>query len=86
MIQKIKAPVTVISAYNHKSGQYNVLALKWDGETHKISKLGYRHSFKQGTTRYHVFSVSSDTAFFKLLLNTDNLSWQLEEISDGIPD
>jgi hypothetical protein len=85
MIQKIKAPVTVITVYNHKTHQVVPEILKWDGKTYRISQIGYHHQYRQGRTLFHVFSVSSTELFFKLLLNTDNLHWELEEIADGLP-
>lgn len=82
MIQKIKAPVSVNSLYDHKKRLFRPLALLWEGKTHKISTLGYHHAFRSGKTLFHVFSVASDSLFFKLSFNTEFLSWELEEVSD----
>jgi hypothetical protein len=83
VITKIKAPVSVNCLYNHKKRDFRPLAVLWEGRTHKISKLGYHHAFRDGKTLLHVFSVASETLFFKLVLDTDSLSWEVEEISDG---
>jgi len=56
----------------------------WKGRNYTIIKVGLHHSFREGKILYHVFSVITDTLFLKLKLNTDNLLWKLEEISDGI--
>lgn len=55
----------------------------WKGRNYIISKIGLHHTFRGGRTLYHIFSVVSDTLFFKLRLNTDSLIWKLTEISDG---
>ncbi len=86
MIQKIKAPITVISIFNHQKRSVIPAVLKWDGKIYKIKKVGFHHSFRQGRTLFHTFSVSSNDTFFKIVLNTDTLFWELEEISDGLPD
>ena len=86
MIQKIKAPITVITIFNHQKRQVTPVLVKWDGKTYKIKNVGFQHTFRQGRTLYHVFSVTSEDLFFKIVLNTDNLHWELEELSDGLTD
>ena len=86
MIQKIKAPVTVISIYKHRQNKAFPLALYWEGRKFKIRNVDLHHSYKKGKILYHVFSVSSKNHYFRLALNTSNLFWTLEEVSDGIPD
>lgn len=55
----------------------------WKGENYTISNIGLHHLFREGRVLYHVFSVLTGTVFMRLRLNTDNLSWRLEEISDS---
>ena len=86
MITKIKAPVSVISVYDHKKRAFRPSAVIWEGHRHKIVKLGYHHAFRTGKTLFHVFSATSETVYFRLALNTDNLSCEVEEISDGQAD
>ncbi|MFH1295367.1 MAG: hypothetical protein ABIH84_02200, partial [bacterium] len=60
-------------------------ALKWDGEVKKITTIDLHHSYRTGRTLFHVFSVATKGAFFKLILNTDNLFWEVAEVScDGV--
>lgn len=54
----------------------------FEGREHLITKLGYHHVFRAGRTLFHVFSVASKTMFFRLVLNTETLSWTLEEVAD----
>lgn len=86
MIQKVSEPVSVYLSYNHFKHQVLPHWVSWRGRMHEIKKLGLHHTFRKGRTLYHVFSVASSTLFFRLVLNSENLHWQIEEISDGLPD
>ena len=84
MIQDIKAPITVYTAFNHRKNKAFPFSLKWDGRTYKIQSVDLHHTYKSGATLFHVFSVSTEAMSFKLVLNTSNLFWMVEQISDGI--
>ncbi len=79
MIQRISEPVDVVF---HKIP----ISVTWSGRTYPIIKLGLHHTYREGIVRHHIFSVVSQDLFFRLNLNADNLSWTLEEVSDGLPD
>lgn len=55
----------------------------WQGRTYTITKVGLHHPMRKGRTLFHIFSVTDDTTFFRLSLDTDSLLWTLEEIEDG---
>lgn len=59
--------------------------VKWKNKIYKIEKVGLHHTFREGRTLYHAFSVVTKTLFFRIVLDTDTLNWKLEEISDGLP-
>jgi hypothetical protein len=86
MLEKVSVPVSVSLSFDSKTRKVSPKALVWNGRLYSIVKIGLHHTFRQGRTLYHVFSVASKTLFFRLVLNTDNLHWRLEEISDGLPD
>ena len=77
---KLDAPVTVIFGYDARKSVVKPLIIKWDGREYKIIKIGFHHTYREGRTLFHVFSVASTTAFFRLILNTDNLFWRLTEV------
>lgn len=79
MIQIISEPVEVTFAKIP-------LSVTWAHRTYPVIKLGLHHTYRDGATRHHVFSVVSHDLFFRLNLNTDTLNWTLEEVSDGLPD
>lgn len=83
MTEKINEPVSVYLVSDVEKKRVYPKALIWRKRYYPISKVGLKHSFYQGEVLYHVFSVLSQTLFLKLVLNTENLNWYLEEISDG---
>ena len=86
MIEKLSLPVSVGITFDHTKRKVIPKWVLWEGKLYPVEKMGLHHTFRQGRTLYHVFSVASKTLFFRLVLNTDTLAWRLEEISDGAPD
>lgn len=83
MIQRLKAPVSVLLAYDHKKRKAYPRDLIWDGHHYPVTKIGMSYHKRVGRTLYHIFSVLGGSLYFKLVLNTDTLNWELEEIDDG---
>lgn len=83
MIQKLQTPVSVTSSFDHHSRQVFPTEVLFEGRTYIIYKVGFHHTYREGRTLYHVFSVAASSLFFRLVLNTDNLFWTLEEVADG---
>lgn len=86
MIQSLSEPVSVTTSYNHLKKEIRPVSLSWAGRIYPVLRVGLRHTYRQGATRYHVFSVVSSSLFFRLILDTDTLHWTLSEVSDGLPD
>lgn len=86
MIQKIGSPVSVGVSFDHTKKRISPRWIVWDGRLHSIKDIGLHHSYRAGRTLFHVFSVASKSLFFRIVLDTENLRWKLEEISDGLPD
>lgn len=85
MIEKINTPVSVVSSFNHHLRSSQPQKILWHGREFFVTKNGLHHTFRQGRTLFHVFSVVAGGMFFRLTLDTDNLFWCLEEVSDGLP-
>ena len=83
MIQKIDSPVSVKLVFDSIQKKVFPEEIFWNKRFYPIVKFGLHHTFKEGKVLYHVFSVSSKTLFFKLVLNTETLHWRLEQIADG---
>ena len=83
MIQPVNVPTTVILLSNHKKRVSSPAKILWEGKSYLVTQVGLHHTYRQGRTLHHVFSVACGTLGFRLNLNTDNLSWRIEEVSDG---
>lgn len=83
MSQKVDVPISVILAFDAKTRKVLPLKLRWDGRDYSVSRIGLHHTYRQGNTLFHVFSLVAENVFFRLVFNTDNLFWRLEEIGDG---
>lgn len=57
--------------------------VKWGPRIYQVKKIGLHHTYREGRTLYHIFSVVTDSLFLRLKFNTENLSWQLEDIEDA---
>jgi len=86
MIQKIKTPVSVSLIFDHYRCLVAPQTISWLGRRYKIDQVGLHHTTRVGRTLYHIFSVAASGLFFRISLNTDNLHWILEEVSDGQTD
>lgn len=78
MLQKISETVLVGMSDSPKW-------VKWNNRVYKIKKVGLHHTYREGRTLYHIFSVATDSCFLRLKFNTESLLWKLEEIDDTIP-
>ena len=85
MITKLDIPVSVTLSFDSEKRKTVPRWVIWNGRLYPIAKIGLHHTFRQGRTLFHVFSVASKTLFFRIVFNTENLHWRLEEISDGLP-
>jgi len=85
VIQKINSPISVSFNFDSVKHKVSPKCIIWNNRLYPITRLGLHHTYRMGRTLFHVFSVATPTLFFKLVLNTENLHWTLEEISDGLP-
>jgi hypothetical protein len=83
MIEKINEQVDCICIYKRVGGSVMPYKIRWNGRIYKITKVGYHHKRRDGRYIYHIFSVATNTLFFKLKLDTETLHWYVEEVSDG---
>ncbi len=74
-VQTISEPVSVIFDGFPKS-------VVWKNRDYEIKKVGLHHKYTKGKILYHVFSVVTETSFLRLVLNTSNLLWTLENFEE----
>jgi len=82
MAEKIKEPVSVSLIFDHRKRKTLISHVLWHNQPYKITNQGLHHTYKQGSTLIHVFSVASDTISFRLVLDSSSLIWILEETYD----
>jgi hypothetical protein len=83
MHEIINEKVSVVAIHNVDRKALMPFKIQWRGRIYYIKKLGYHHTVRDGKVLNHIFSVTDGNMAFRLKFNTDNLSWTLEEVSDG---
>lgn len=58
--------------------------VKWKNKVHKVEKIGLHHTYREGKSLYHVFSLVTKTLFMRLIFDTETLNWRLTDVEDGI--
>ncbi|MBI1864108.1 hypothetical protein HYS03_02785 [Candidatus Woesebacteria bacterium] len=82
MVTKINEPVSVSFSFDSVKKKVSPKGVIWNGRLHPIVKIGLHHTYRKGMNLYHVFSVATPTLFLRLVLDTENLHWKLEEVCD----
>ena len=79
MIQKISEPVDVIlssvGARRGSPAHIKPLALKWSNREYPVLQVGLRHTYRDGATRHHVFSVVAQTCNTESPAKLDRAKW-----------
>ena len=83
MITKINTLVSVGLVFDHKTMKVYPKWISWNNRTCMVEKVGLHHTYREGRTLFHVFSVCTKELFFRLVLNSETLHWRLEELTDG---
>ncbi len=76
-IIKAKDEIEVITIFA-KNGP-KPYALKWGGKKYIVEKINLRYEKRAGDGKLVYFSVTSQDNYFKLVFDTNNLKWYLEE-------
>ncbi len=86
MREKIKEEVSVVMYYSAKRRVALPHLISWQNKEYEVGKIGYHHTVKDGAVLHHIYELTDKqaTLWFRLNLNTANLHWQLEQISDGL--
>ena len=84
MTQRISEPVSVKVIFDHQSGRAKPEQVLWHNKVYPVTQVGLRHVVRDGRKLFHVFSLVSFSTFLRLSLDTEKLSWTLEEVSDGV--
>ncbi len=85
MTQTLSEQVSIQMVFDHRVGRAKPQQIFWKNHLYPVTQVGLRHCFRDGRKLFHIFSLISNNLFFRLRFDTENLSWTLEEISDGLP-
>ena len=86
MREKINEEVSVVMYYSARKRVAQPHLLHWQNKDYQVGKIGYHHAVKEGVTLHHIFELTDkeETLWFRLNLDTSNLHWLLEAVSDGL--
>lgn len=84
MIEHLHEKIAVLAVFNRLGGVTAIHKLKWQNRVYHITKQVYVYKRREGRNVNHVFHVSNATLHFKILFNSEHLTWWLEEVSDGL--
>ncbi|HEX4774946.1 MAG TPA: hypothetical protein VH234_05515 [Candidatus Saccharimonadales bacterium] len=86
MREAINQEVSVVSYYSARDQEYKPHLLHWQNKDYPLGKVDYHHAPTEGKTLFHIYELcdKEQTIWFRLKLNTDNMHWLLEAVSDGL--
>ena len=74
--------VSVNCVFDNESKKVFPKVVLWNRRLYRVKQVGLHHTYREGRTLFHVFSVTTGTIFMRLILNTETLFWKLEQISE----
>ncbi len=85
MREKINEEVSVAMYYSARKKLALPRLINWQNTDYAVGKIGYHHTVKVGDVLHHIYELvdTKQTLWFRLNLNTNNLHWTLEAVSDG---
>lgn len=86
MRERINEEVSVIMYYSARKKLATPHLIHWQNKEYKVGKIGYHHTVRDGQTLNHIYELvdTENTLWFRLKLDTSNLHWMLEAVSDGL--
>ncbi len=87
MREKINEEVSVVMYYSARRRVATPHLISWQNVEYNVGKIGYHHTVKDGITLHHIYELvdKEQKLWFRLNLDTSNLHWKLEAVSDGLP-
>ena len=87
MREKINEEVSVVMYYSARQRLAVPHLISWQNKEYPVGKIGYHHTIREGQTLHHIYELvdKQQSLWFRLNLDTSNLHWRLEAVSDGLP-
>ena len=88
MREVINQEVSVVSYFSARKRLSLPHIVSWQGREYGVGKIGFHHTIRHGDTLHHIFELvdREETLWMRLNLDTSNLHWTLEAVSDGLAD
>ena len=83
MIKRVHEQVSVIASYDASTQLASPRRIQWRGQVYVITHVGSRIPLRRGRRLVHLFNAYAGRLPLVLELDTESLSWMLEEIDDG---
>ncbi|HLB60753.1 MAG TPA: hypothetical protein VJL83_04070 [Patescibacteria group bacterium] len=78
--------IPVSSTYDPVTGRTVPSVFRWNGTTYRVRQVSYYHRERRGRLIIHIFHVTDGQHDFRILCDSETLSWRLEEVVDGTAD
>lgn len=85
MRETINEEVSVVMIYSARKRTALPHLIGWQNHEYKVGIIGYHHTVREGNTLHHIYELTDkdQNMQFRLNLDTNNLHWLLEAVSDG---
>ena len=83
MLESIDETVSVVMISSKKINKSYPYKMLWRQSEVVFSEVTYHHIIREGRTISHIFHTTDSMTDYKLILNTQYLTWRLLEVSDG---
>lgn len=79
--------VDVLFSYNGRDQYARPVRLTWDGEDYWLAVVQFWYAEHKGGTLVHHYRVSDESGeyTFELSLETENLTWSLDRVTEPAP-
>lgn len=86
MLERIDKEVSVVMYFSAKRRVALPHTISWQNREYSVDEIGYHHMVYEGKTLHHIFELTVKEAdlWMRLRLDTGNLHWTLEKVSDGL--
>jgi hypothetical protein len=87
MRELINEEVSVVSYFSARKRLSLPHIVSWRNREYAVGKIGFHHTIRDGNTLHHIYELvdGEEHLWMRLNLDTSNLHWKLEAISDGNP-
>lgn len=80
LYETIQQPVDVLAVF--RKGIAEPMTFKWGNRYYNVEKVNLMHTAHDGRERIYYFSVSNETAAYRLSFRSGTLTWILEEVCE----